>query len=1338
MTIEAVLKGGLDLRTAKSKVVPGRLLDCKNYETSTDQDGYAPISGFERFDGRMSPSVTDVWKIVVPNSAFTPAYVSKSFSVASEDSAPAGLYFSSDGLKFYVAGATNVKIFEYDLTTAWDVSTASYSGNSLDVSGQTSNPRAVAIGNSGGALYVMDTAGDVIYQYTLSTPYDVSTGSYASKSLDVSSEETTPRGMTIKPDGTELYIVGSDADNVWRYTMSTAWDLSTAALAGVLVNVFGLDAAITTPSGISFRSDGKKFWVSDTSGVVYQHSCSTAWVLGTSASYDSISFDTSSESSALNDVFFKPDGTRFYTIASGNDAVYQYNWTFDVNENLTWTLDGDTGNMGVVISLDHGATNATMKFAYWQAGDNVPDGATITGDDSGVTFTYDLANHTLTYLTSYAADAADLISELDTYAGVLRPAITQVPGMGPVLGIKRFEEQTYAIRNHHHFGFDGGDAEPANYQRIRDSLGNEGIVIGHTLDSGAFGSGTAAGDIIVDAVDREFSIADNDQFDLLGEIHFNSGSTEPSVGDTISGATSGSTAVVHRVELVSGLWADGDAAGIIYTRTESAEFDVSTPDNIDNDTTTDTNVATVVAHTLRATDDFIDATAETLTDSADAAMWRSTRTGWERVDLGWELTYDTGTNEPPTVILGGTDSEVATEQEQTDWKTANTITELTGGFAWTGLSSGNLSADDGTEATVAMSGSSGYISNEVEAKDFRFELDSSDSVLGFEVDFRTRQTAGSVAGRIKADGLYVFGSSPGIWSKESKASGYVISGATEQTVDLGSDADLWGGMYNGPLTVTHINSTDFGVRWEVGQYTLGGSNTYAVDRVRMRITYLPAGKKVYFWDSAGSVNYGQAIVTHDYVRSGSYAGTDAAGTYSLSGLTRFDLYPGLQIRSEAGGAGVLYAVVAGPPERVTMPGYAALEAEESRYEIIENNFYAKDDLNALWGVSGAGLAFVWDGVYFRQIRSGVAEARDKPRHLEAFQFRLVLGYSWGELNWSVAGTPLSFDGSLNAAATGFGFKIVGLEKLSGQMMAVFTDGGVFGAVVSGSNFAQQDLATNSRVVEYSVQRFGNQVVFCDQNGIRDLGSSEKYGDFEAGTLSSDVNKWLRPRLRKEAGTGPRNQNLVNSTIVRSKGHYRMYFADGWVLTMAFDYLEPPEFTFQKLWLDNDEDAYVRVLATDSEQDNDGTEHVYFSTSVRDNYDHGDDLGYVFQSDRGRSFDGDDIDCFCTLSWINSGNPILNYRYTIWILEGTSFNYATPTVDFAVDFAEPDGAGGETLNIGASTNAAILDSKAFFTKFRSQKRGRNIALRFDHNTSTELPHLLQFVYSVDESQGRKEV
>jgi len=53
----------------------------------------------------------------------------------------------------------------------------------------------------------------------LSTAWDVSTASYDSKSKDVSSEESSPFDVAFKPDGSKMYIVGYNNDTVYQYSM---------------------------------------------------------------------------------------------------------------------------------------------------------------------------------------------------------------------------------------------------------------------------------------------------------------------------------------------------------------------------------------------------------------------------------------------------------------------------------------------------------------------------------------------------------------------------------------------------------------------------------------------------------------------------------------------------------------------------------------------------------------------------------------------------------------------------------------------------------------------------------------------------------------------------------------------------------------------------------------------------------------------------------------------------------------------------------------------------------------------------------------------------------------
>ena len=102
-------------------------------------------------------------------------YANKSYSVATEvdASAPSGgrevraIEFNSSGSKMFIgtynsAYATGNMIFEYTLNTPWDVSTASYSGTSF----QGQFLMGMSFKNDGTKLYTIDYAADEIRQHT--------------------------------------------------------------------------------------------------------------------------------------------------------------------------------------------------------------------------------------------------------------------------------------------------------------------------------------------------------------------------------------------------------------------------------------------------------------------------------------------------------------------------------------------------------------------------------------------------------------------------------------------------------------------------------------------------------------------------------------------------------------------------------------------------------------------------------------------------------------------------------------------------------------------------------------------------------------------------------------------------------------------------------------------------------------------------------------------------------------------------------------------------------------------------------------------------------------------
>lgn len=246
------------------------------------------------------------------------SYDNKYKSVSSEALDPSGVFFKPDGTKMYVSKEAG--IYQYALSTAWDVSTASYETKSISAT----YIKDIALSSDGTKifyLYVNSTT-HRIYYATLSTAWDIATvGSFSYK--DISG--CVPRyayGMYFTPNGTKLYVGGyySTTVQVAQFSMSTAWDASGLTYVGVA----DLSGTTTGVTGLSMNDTGTKMYCVGYSCIIYQFSLSTAYNI-TTASYDSKSFDATAQGSTIGGMYFKPDdGSKFYIVNNGTDAVYQY------------------------------------------------------------------------------------------------------------------------------------------------------------------------------------------------------------------------------------------------------------------------------------------------------------------------------------------------------------------------------------------------------------------------------------------------------------------------------------------------------------------------------------------------------------------------------------------------------------------------------------------------------------------------------------------------------------------------------------------------------------------------------------------------------------------------------------------------------------------------------------------------------------------------------------------------------------------------------------------------------------------------------------------------------
>ena len=334
-------------------------------------------------------------------------YDSVSFSVQAQEISSTDLFFSPDGLKMYTLGSNSDNVNEYNLSTAWVVSSAVYS-TSFSVASQEGAPQGMFFRADGLKMYIVGGV-DSVFQYTLSTPWSVATASYDSISFSVTAQETTVHGVFFKPNGLSMYVVGPANDFVLQYTLSTAWSVSSATY----LQSFSILAQEGTSRALFFTGDGSRMFVCGTASVgpnVYN--LTTPWDISTAAFVNV--FNVSGQDTFISGIYIKPDGTKMYILGNSSDVVYQY-----TVPSIDIQLTGSTSVAALDVQQDlnvygkttvanltgfGGTVNLSGGRSSFPAIANVSSGANTLDDyEEGTftpTFTASTTNPTVTYNAS--------------------------------------------------------------------------------------------------------------------------------------------------------------------------------------------------------------------------------------------------------------------------------------------------------------------------------------------------------------------------------------------------------------------------------------------------------------------------------------------------------------------------------------------------------------------------------------------------------------------------------------------------------------------------------------------------------------------------------------------------------------------------------------------------------------------------------------------------------------------------------------------------------------------------------------------------------------------------
>ena len=332
------------------------------------------------------------------------ATYSSTFSVASQDTDPTGLAFNSDGSKMYVVGNSANAIHEYALSTAFDVSTASFS-HSFSTTAHTTSPSGITFKPDGTIMYVSEAYNSAILQYALSTAFNVSTATYT-QTYNVSTQEADVRGVAFNSDGTKMFIIGIGGDDVNEYALSTAYDISTATYT----QNFSVAAQDANPEDLVFNSDGTKMWIVGGAQVVNAYTLTTGFDVST-ASYASVNFAVFAQDTSPMGLVFNSDGTKLFVVGLQNDSVYEYTvGSTDYTNQMTSTelnaindasqiTLGTALDLATIIYYASGSTTPTYSGTAINYDANVLNQGAILGTD----YTYDAPAQNKVRVTSVNA-----------------------------------------------------------------------------------------------------------------------------------------------------------------------------------------------------------------------------------------------------------------------------------------------------------------------------------------------------------------------------------------------------------------------------------------------------------------------------------------------------------------------------------------------------------------------------------------------------------------------------------------------------------------------------------------------------------------------------------------------------------------------------------------------------------------------------------------------------------------------------------------------------------------------------------------------------------------------
>ncbi len=386
-------------------------------------------------------------------------------------------------------------------------------------------------------------------------------------------------------------------------------------------------------------------------------------------------------------------------------------------------------------------------------------------------------------------------------------------------------------------------------------------------------------------------------------------------------------------------------------------------------------------------------------------------------------------------------------------------------------------------------------------------------------------------------------------------------------------------------------------------------------------TLVPLGEVLTF--SAGSSEYADgetitqggvsATILRVVLESGTWAGSTAAGRLIITGRTGGNFSAG----AAAGGgaatlAGAQVATTLAPNGRVRWAVYGFTAALNKR----------------LYGCDGVNPEFEFDGTAYVPILTGMGSIRAQA--VRCHRSHLFYAYR-GSLQHSAIGNPYVWSPVFGAAELGFGDTITNLLSIGGATDAaalmVLCANSLH--VLYGTSAADWQPVPLSRVngaKADSAQDIGG-VIALDAPGVVRYPATQNFGNFAWDVASMAIQDLAR------------EQDCACSVYAPGRFKYRLFFADGTAISGL------PAGRGKYHWSIID---YGRNIVIAETAEIDGVARTFY----------GDDQGWVYEADRGRSFAGQPITRAVLLQPLSQRSPQTEKTYRDMRIEATTQSACT--------------------------------------------------------------------------------